>query len=72
MPAPTLEFAGICLRSALFLLPNRSADSGTPPTCSALPGAPIKGNDIINLRCVLGLTVEELYVDLMSGIEICR
>ena len=50
MPAPTLEFAAICLRSALFLLPDKSHDSGAPPTCSALPGAPITGNDIINLR----------------------
>ena len=54
MPAPTLEFAAICLRSALFLLPDKSTDRETPPTCSALPGYPITRNDIINLRYYRG------------------
>ena len=50
MPAPTLEFAAICLRSALFLLPDKAVDHEAPPTCPALPGSPITGNDILNLR----------------------
>ena len=29
MPAPTLEFAAICLRNALFLLPSLSAIAAT-------------------------------------------
>jgi len=66
MPAPTLEFAAICLRNALFLLPPVSAllasasltpieeegeGSQHPPSIPALPGPPIQGQDIINLRC---------------------
>lgn len=57
MPAPTLEFASICLRNALFLLPRTSPahfqgeKEGTQQTpISALPGPPIQGNDIISLR----------------------
>ena len=47
MPAPTLEFAAICLRNGLFLV--SPVDSGTP-TCSTLPGAPIEGDAVTALR----------------------
>ena len=65
MPAPTLEFAAICLQNALFLLPPMSVflasasltpieeegeGSQRPPTIPALPGPPIQGQDIISLR----------------------
>ncbi len=66
MPAPTLEFAAICLRNALFLLPSTSALLGSsgitpitegeegraehPPAIPALPGPPIVGEDVIRLR----------------------
>ena len=64
MPAPTLEFAAICLQNALFLLPPMSVflasvaltpieegeGSHRPPSIPALPGPPIQGQDIISLR----------------------
>lgn len=51
MPAPTLEFAAICLRNALFLLPPFPGEERPPqPAVTALPGPPIQGNDIITLR----------------------
>ena len=57
MPAPTLEFAAICLRNALFLLlSTKTAEGGgaseTSQATPALPGPPIKGDDVISLRLV--------------------
>lgn len=48
MPAPTLEFAAICLRNALFLI---SPASESMSTCSTLPGLPIEGDSVLDLRC---------------------
>lgn len=70
MPAPTLEFASICLQNALFLLPSPLAlaaahglspidndeggkeAGGDLPIITALPGPPIKGDSILDLRSV--------------------
>lgn len=59
MPGPTLEFASICLQNALFLLPplpqsngEESEDERTLPTVNALPGPPIKGESILDLKSV--------------------
>lgn len=51
-----LEFASICLQNALFLLPpltHSEGDNGDDddiPTVDALPGPPIKGQSILDLR----------------------
>lgn len=56
MPGPTLEFASICLQNALFLLPplthseGDNGDNDDIPTVDALPGPPIKGQSILDLR----------------------
>ena len=69
MPAPTLEFASLCLQNALFLLPSMSAIAAAQGLCpieedwsgepkpldgpqhvTALPGPPIKGDSIMDLR----------------------
>ena len=55
MPAPTLEFAAICLSNAKFLLPTHppviSNDPPKPlPAIPAPPGPPIQGHSISSLR----------------------
>ena len=69
MPAPTLEFASLCLQNALFLLPSMAAIAAAQGLCpieedwsgepkpldgpqhvTALPGPPIKGDSIMDLR----------------------
>ena len=59
MPGPTLEFASICLQNALFLLPplppsngDEQEDERNIPTVNALPGPPIKGQSILDLKSV--------------------
>ena len=81
MPAPTLEFASICLQNALFLLPSPLAmaaahglspidnnDGGKEagadlPCITALPGPPIKGDSILDLRLVYSsiLRIPRIY-----------
>ncbi|XP_064398304.1 CCR4-NOT transcription complex subunit 10-like isoform X3 [Halichondria panicea] len=46
MPAPTLEFAAICLRNALFLVSPEII-----PSCSTLPGPTLHENSVLGLRC---------------------
>lgn len=52
MPAPTLEFAAICLSNAKFLLPTHPpVISNEPlPAIPAPPGPPIQGHSISSLR----------------------
>lgn len=51
MPAPTLEFASICLQNALFLLPTENSNSNSEKvTVTALPGQPIRGDGILDLK----------------------
>ena len=55
MPAPTLEFAAICLSNAKFLLPaTPPVVSDDPPNSTpavpAPPGPPIQGHSISSLR----------------------
>ncbi|XP_003382418.1 PREDICTED: CCR4-NOT transcription complex subunit 10-like [Amphimedon queenslandica] len=72
MPGPTLEFASICLQNALFLLPSLPQSNGDEPederilpTVNALPGPPIKGQSILDLKsCILSC---KAYVSLGLG-----
>jgi CCR4-NOT transcription complex subunit 10 len=70
MPAPTLEFAAICLSNAKFLLPNTPpVVSDDPPTSTppvpAPPGPPIQGHSISSLRCYV--LACQAYVSLGLG-----
>eukprot|EP00731_Ephydatia_muelleri_P026277 Em0018g377a len=70
MPAPTLEFASVCLRNALFLLPPMSTDrapssegkdGGHDVSVSALPGPPIQKEKISNLRNAVLVCLSYVY-----------
>ena len=50
MPAPTLEFSAVCLKNALFLLSSFTAPLDASSICPTLPGPPIQGEEITNLR----------------------
>ncbi|XP_050395792.1 CCR4-NOT transcription complex subunit 10 isoform X1 [Patella vulgata] len=66
IPAPTYEFASLCLRNALFLLPEDPLDFDTAPSpdnvdasksqqdmlmVPAPPGNPMRSVEVANLRC---------------------
>lgn len=74
MPAPTLEFASVCLRNALFLLPpavvnsssGGSASEGkdsanSNSSVSTLPGPPIQKEKTNNLRNAILVCLSYVY-----------
>ena len=80
MPAPTLEFAAICLSNAKFLLPaTPPVVSDDPPNSTpavpAPPGPPIQGHSISSLRSVRSLFSDNFHNQIHTHIQylsLCR
>jgi len=64
MPTPSLDFANICLRNALYLLPS-AAMTTNETMVSALPCPPLHGDDVISLRA--SILANSSYVSLRQG-----
>lgn len=60
MPSPSLDFANICLRNALYLLPT---NENTP--VSALPCPPLQSEAIQSLKA--SILANSSYVSLRQG-----
>ena len=60
MPSPSLDFANICLRNALYLLPT----TGNVPV-SALPCPPLQSEAVQSLRA--SILANSAYVSLRQG-----
>ncbi len=72
MPAPTLEFAAICLRNALFLVSPEII-----PSCSTLPGPTLHENSVLGLRyggvhaLLIHVLGNKLWTQLVSVAKLC-
>jgi len=64
MPTPSLDFANICLRNALYLLPA-AAMTTSETMVSALPCPPLHGDAVMSLRA--SILANSCYVSLRQG-----
>ncbi|XP_065914117.1 CCR4-NOT transcription complex subunit 10-like isoform X3 [Dysidea avara] len=64
MPTPSLDFANICLRNALYLLPP-AATTNNETMVSALPCPPLHGDAVMSLRA--SILANSSYVSLRQG-----